>query len=101
MGKGIERIYKYDQQNWPYPSPNTIFVIPPHFDSYIKTQLNSASDASVVANDVASAGLDESTNHHGNTDGKDNDDSQSYEKHGKNKFRSYSSGDTINTTTTP
>ena len=34
--KVIGHIYKYDQRNWPYPSPNTTFVIPPRFYIYIK-----------------------------------------------------------------
>ena len=52
-GKGIVRIYKYDQKNCPYPSPNTNFVISPRFDTSIQTQRNSDSDDSVGANDVA------------------------------------------------
>ena len=32
MGERIGRIYKYDQRNWPYPSPNTTFFIPQHSD---------------------------------------------------------------------
>ena len=101
MGKVIGRIYEYYQRNWPYPSQNTSFFIPPHFDVNIPTQCNSASDTSVDKNDVASSVLDKSTNHHGNADDKDNDDSQSYETPQKNNFRSSSSGDTITTTTTP
>ena len=75
-GKVIFGIYKYDQRNCPYPSPNTTFLILPRSDTSIQTQRNSASDASVGANDVAPSGLDQSTNHHGNTDVKYNDDSQ-------------------------
>ena len=56
MGKGIERIYKYDQQNWPYPSPNTTFAISPRFHTSITTQRNSAYDASMDENGEASAG---------------------------------------------
>ena len=82
MGKGIGRIYKYDQRNWPYPYPNTTFFIPPSFGTSIQTQRNSDSYASVGAHYVSSSGLDKITNHHGNTDGKDNDDSHSYEKSG-------------------
>ena len=52
------------------------FLILPRSDTSIQTQRNSASDASVGANDVAPSGLDQSTNHHGNTDVKYNDDSQ-------------------------
>ena len=78
-GKETCRIYKYNQQNWPYSSPNTTFIIPPCFDTYIQTQRNSASYASVGLNDVSSSGLDQCTNHRGNKYGKDNDDSQSYE----------------------
>ena len=58
----------------------------PHFDTSIQTQCSSASDAYVVENYVAPYGLDQSTNHHGNTDGKDNDDSQSYETPRKKVF---------------
>ena len=57
-GKGIGRIYKYNQRNWPYPSPTTSFVIPQRSDTSIKTQYNFFSDASVGAHDVASSGLD-------------------------------------------
>ena len=53
MGKGIGRIYKYDQHTWPYPSPNTNFIIPPHFDTSIQTKRNSDYDASVGENDEA------------------------------------------------
>ena len=58
MGKGIGRIYKYDQQNWPYPFPNTTFVITPYLNTSIQPQRNIASDASAGANDEVSAGLD-------------------------------------------
>ena len=34
MSKGIGCIYKYDQQNWPYPSPNTTFVVPKFSDTF-------------------------------------------------------------------
>ena len=80
-GKGIGGIYKYNHHKWPYPSPNTTFVIPPLFDPSIKTKHNSASDDSVGANDVAPDGLYQSTNHNGNKDIKYNDDSQSFETH--------------------
>ena len=74
-GKGIGRIYKYDHRNLPYPSKNTNFIIPQRSDTYIQVQHNSASDAYVGAHDVVWSGLDQSTNHHGNADVKDNDDS--------------------------
>ena len=67
MGKGIGRIYKYYHHNWPYPLPNTTFVIPQHSDNSIQTQHSSDSDASVGAHDLSSAGLDKITNHNGNT----------------------------------
>ena len=51
-------------------------------------------------NDESSSGLYQSTKHHGNTDGKDNDYSQSYDTPQK-KTRSSSYGDKITTTTTP
>ena len=96
------RLYlKNYQQNWPYPYPSTNFVIPTNFDITIQTQRNSASDASVGANDVASSVLDQSNNKHVNRDGKDNDDSHSYETPEKNNCRYSSSGDTITTATTP
>ena len=53
MGKVIGRIYKYDQHTWPYPSPNTNFIIPPNFDTSIQTKRNSDYDASVGENDEA------------------------------------------------
>ena len=74
MGGIIAHIYKYDQQNWPYPYPNTTFSMPPRFDTSIQTQRNIAYDASVGENYVASSGLYQSTNHHGNRDVNDNDD---------------------------
>ena len=76
MGKGIGRICNYDQLNWPYPSPNNTFIIAQRSDTSIQTQHISAYDASVVAHDSASALLDQITNHHGNTDVNNNDDSQ-------------------------
>ena len=51
MGKGIGHIYKYDQQNYPYPSPNTTLVIPPRFDTSKQNQRNSDSDIFAGAND--------------------------------------------------
>ena len=101
LGKGIGCILKYDQWNWLYQYPNITFIILPRFDIYIQIKCNSASDASVGANDVSSYRLYQSTNHHGNMYDKDNDDSQSYEIPRKNNFRSSSSGDTVTTTTTP
>ena len=80
-------------------SINTV-VLQPNFDTSIQSQLNSALYASVGANDVESYGFDKSTNHNGNTFGKYNEDSQSYETT-QIKKRSYSFGDTITTTTTP
>ena len=74
MGKGIRNIYKYEQRNWPYISPNTNFIITQRSDTSIQTQRNSSSDASVGAHDLVSYLLDQSTNHHGNTDVNDNDD---------------------------
>ena len=53
---------------------NTTLIIPQLSDTTTQTQPNSYSDASVSAHDVASARLDQRTNHHGNTDAKDNDD---------------------------
>ena len=93
MGKGIVRIYKYDQQKCPCPSTNKTSVIPSRFDTSIKTQRNSSSDESVGENDLSSAVLDQSTNHHGNTDVNDNDDSQSFETPQKNNLRFCSFGD--------
>ena len=51
--------------------------------------------------DVASAVLDQSNNHCGNTDVKDNDDSQSFETPRKNNCSYLYFGDTLTTTTTP
>ena len=50
-----------------------------HVYTSIQTQRNIASDASVGENYVSSSGLYQSTNHHGNTDFNNNDDSQSFE----------------------
>ena len=74
--KGIVRIYKYDQNNCPDPSPNTIFFIPQFFDDSIQIQHNIDYDASTGGNYVASAGLDQINDYCGDIDGKDNDDSQ-------------------------
>ena len=54
----------------------------PFSNTYIQTQHNSFSGASVGAHDVASSGLYQSTNHRVNMDFKDNDDSQSFETPG-------------------
>ena len=48
--------------------------MPPRFDTSIQTKHNSAYDASMGSNDIASSGLDQSTNHCGNTDVNDNND---------------------------
>ena len=101
MGKTIVRIYKYDQRNWTYPYSNTTFSIPTCYGTSIQTQSNSYYDTSVGANDVASFLLDQSTNHHINTDVKNNDDSQSFETPRENSCSSSYFGDTIATTTKP
>ena len=67
--------YSYDRLNENSDSSTNV-VLPPRCDTYIKTQCNSSPDAYVGSNYVSSAGLDQSTNHHGTTDGNDNDDSQ-------------------------
>ena len=79
-GKGIGIIYKYDLLNCPYLSPNTAYVIWQRSENSIQTQRLTDSDASVVAHALASSGLDQSTNHHGNTDFNNNNDSQSFER---------------------
>ena len=33
IGKGIGRVYNYSQRNWPNPSPNTTFFVPPISDN--------------------------------------------------------------------
>ena len=58
MVKVIGCIYKYEYQNWPYLSTNTTLFIPPRFDTSIKTQCNSDSDAYMSENDVAPSRLD-------------------------------------------
>ena len=63
---------------------NTTIVLPPNVDTSIQTQHNSAADASAGANYVSSSGLDQSTNHHCNTDIKNYYYFQSYEKPHKN-----------------
>ena len=92
--------YIYDKLKQNIDS-NTTFVIPPRFDDYIQTERNSYSDATAGENDVASGGFYQSINHHSNTYGKDNDDSQSFETPMKNNCSYSSFGDTISTTTTP
>ena len=71
--------YSYERLNKNTDS-NTTVVLPPHFHTYIQTQCNSASDSCAGANDIASYGLNQRTNHHVKKDKKDNDDSQLYEK---------------------
>ena len=100
-GKGIGRIYKYDQQNWTYGYPNTNFVIPPCYDTYIQTQLNIFSDSYVDANYVSSCGLDQNIYHNVNTDVKDNYDSKLFETTRKHNYNPLSFGNTTATTTTP
>ena len=100
-GKGNLRIYKYDQHNWPHPYPNNNFFIPKRVDTSIQTQRTSDSDASVDAHYLASAGLDQSTNHCGNTDVRDNDYSRSFETPRGNDFSSSYFGDTITISNTP
>ena len=101
MGKVIGRIYKYDQRNYPYPSPNTTFVITPSFYTYIQTQCSSDYVAYAGANYESLAGLYRSTNHNINTDVSDNNNSQSFEKPSKKNCQYSSFGYTISTTTTP
>ena len=54
---------------------NTIIVLPPHFDTSTQNQLNNTAYASAGENNVSSSVLYQSTNHHCNTDSKNNDDS--------------------------
>ena len=75
-GKGISRIYKYDQQNCHYPSPNTTFVLPQSSKNSIQNQRIDSSDAYVGANDLDYSVLDQIPNHHGNTDVNNTDKSQ-------------------------
>ena len=75
MGKIIDHIYNYEQQNWPYPYPSTNFFIPPGLYTSIQTQHKGAYDASVGANDVSSDVIYQSINHNFNTDVNNNDDS--------------------------
>ena len=65
---------------------NTTVVLPPRFDTSIQPQHNIASDASAGENDVAPAGLYQSTKDYGNRDKKDKYDSHSYETPQKNTF---------------
>ena len=101
MGKGIFHIHKNNQRNWPYLSPNTIFFVSQRSDASIQTQLASAYDNSVGAHDLASSGLDQMNNKHGNTDVNDNNDSHSFETPRKNNCCYYCFGDAITTITTP
>ena len=100
-GKVIGSTYKYGQQNWPYLYPNNDFLIPQLFENYIQTQCTSDYDAYVGTHALVYYGLDKSTNHHSNTDVNNNDDSQSFETHRKNNYRSSCFCDTITTTNTP
>ena len=68
-------LYSYDRLNENTDS-NTTVILPPYFDTSIQPQQNNDSDSSAGAKDVTPAGLDQHTNHHGNKDGKDNNDSQ-------------------------
>ena len=89
MGKGIGPIYKYDQRNLSYPSPNTTFVLTQLSDCYIQNQHTITSDASVGAHSLASSVSYQSTSHQDNTDVNDYDDSQSFETPRKNNHSSY------------
>ena len=75
MGKGIDRIYKYDQQNWLYTSLNTTFVLPQFYENYIQTQRTSAFFASMGAHALLYYLSNQSNIHNGNTDVENNDDS--------------------------
>ena len=65
--------YSYNRLNKNTDS-NTTAILPPHFDTFIQTQRNSASNEYVGANDIVSVKFYQNTNHHGNTDGKYNND---------------------------
>ena len=85
-----------------------VLSIPKHYffviqlsETYIQNQCNGASGAYVGAHALASSGLDQSTNHHGNTDVNDNDDSQLFETPRENNCSSFCFGDKINTIATP
>lgn len=79
MGKGICRTYKNGQRNWPYPYPDTTFVLPQPPDTSIKTQFTSDSDVSVGAHTLSSPVSYQSTIPHGNNDVNNNDDALSFE----------------------
>ena len=100
LGKGIGRIHKHSQRNWPYPSPNIISFLLQCNDPYIQTQLTSACDASVGTHALASAVSYKITIHHVNNDFNDNYDSRSFEIPRKNNCSSTYFGDTITKTAT-
>ena len=53
MGKAIRHLYKNRQQNWPYPSPNTKFILPQHSvnkTTYVTTDDNSESIYDIIQN---------------------------------------------------
>ena len=98
--KGIRRIYKHSQGNWPYSSPNTTFVIPQRPETSTQTQRSSVCDDSMGAHDLESSISDQSNINHINTDINNNDGSLSFEVTQKN-CSSLFFGDKKTTTTTP
>ena len=81
--------------------PKHYFVIPQCYDTSIQTQNTIASDASVGAQCLLSSGLDQITNHHGNTAVNNNYDSQSFETPRVNNCSSFYFGYKITTMTAP
>ena len=77
----------------PLSTPKHYFFISLCSETSIQTQHTYASDSSVGAHYLASFILDQSKNHHFNTDINDNDDSQSFETPRKFFHRSTSFGE--------
>ena len=75
MGKGILRIYKHTQHNWPYPHPNTKSVVPLRSTSSPKNDSTNDYSAALIAHNQPSPvsnltttnQVDTDVNNYGNT----------------------------------
>ena len=76
MGKRIGRVYKHSQHKYPYPSPNTTFVLPPHYVSSLQNDRTSVCGATMISLNEPPPLSNLTTTNQADTDVKNDIDSQ-------------------------
>ena len=78
MGKGISRFYKNSQWKWPYPSPNTIFVVPPCSDFLPQSDITNYWSADIITRNQPSPISNLTTTNQVDTGVNNDDDTKSF-----------------------